>query len=263
MAETPEPITSDDDETELLKEHGHPNAVAPKPGESDEDKEKAPVEEGAAAVSEVEPANGGSKAGAAATEQAGAVDDAVPARGDVTPPPTQAGVDPFVLAKQQIDQQIAALRAQKKAGEVDYDQANEQINDLVMKRQDLVDEHVTAQNQATQYWAGFTEEHGLSVATGKQLWKQAQTNMAAKNRLTQAAVETEYEHLLEKAKGAKPKPAPAKGEVVKPPTSAPIPGKAKLAPAPESGSNIPARAEKTDEEELLETVRKIPGGLRG
>ncbi len=126
-------------------------------------------------------------------------------------------------------------------------------------------EQPVIQNAATQYWANFTDEHGLPVKTGKELWKQANDNMRAKNRLTQAAVDTEFEHLLEKAKEAKPKPAPAaKGQPVKPPTSATLPkGGVKVAPAPTPNATIPAKNEKTDEDELLETVRKIPGGLRG
>lgn len=270
----PKPITDDDDEKALLEEHGQPNAAAPdtNPEATDEVKEETPAEEEKPAVPAA--SDGGGKADPT-TAGDGAKDDATGAVADVlTQPakpatePVAAVPDPFVTAKAGIDEKIAALRAQKKSGEIDPDDANDKINDLVMQRQDLTDQRTQQIAASAAYWEGFEDDTGITAKAGKQIWKEVVKDMAAKGRTSPDALATEFEHRLEKVK-ASPTPKPAESDkigkvAIVPPTSAPLPkGNTKIAPAATAAATIPPKADKTDEEELLDHVRKIPGGLRG
>lgn len=173
------------------------------------------------------------------------------------------------------------LRAQMKKGDLDPFEGQEAVNDLILQRQDVIaartqhfQQQYEAEKAASQYWADFTDNHGVPAKQGKALWSQVQRELTARGFRSQEAHILEFEHRLSalKAQGrqaaaapAKPPAAPVPAQpAVKPPVAkTPItPAGARVAPPAAAAATTPTR-KLTDEEELVQTLRRVaPRGLK-
>lgn len=297
MAEdAPKPITTDADEAELLKEMdiplvkpADPEDVAPaeptepapeektdEPTEPVESEETAP-EEKAADPAEVPTDEGGEPAADRGTDAPTDVRDEVPPATAAVMPPAQAAQAPAAQPTA-LQQQLEAIEAKIMADDFDpYSKDGKQLQLQHNRLAGMVAAEplyaARAEQSAWQHYTADPQYAGIAQAKMEEVFKKhlaVYEKRGFKGDLIGAAatvaMEFELQQIANGLKGQRARtttaPAPSTPNRPAPQAKTPItPTGARVAPP--SAKHVPPQPKaKSDEEELLENVRKVPGGLK-